>query len=77
MPVMMTAVTLERRQGLLRTAQVAILQVLPDLVERAGERTVRAGGRALAAALKLGERGVGLLRVGVKLSSCNEISRIT
>jgi hypothetical protein len=48
----------------LRAAQVAVLQVLPDLAEHAGDRCVRVGGGALAAALKLCERRVGLLRVG-------------
>ena len=61
---MMTAVSLERRQGLLRAAEVAVLQILPDLAERTRERCVRVGGGALAAILQLTERRVGLLGIG-------------
>jgi hypothetical protein len=56
---------LERRESPLRVGKIARVQVLPDLVERLGERTVAALARLSAlAALELAERRIGLLRTG-------------
>ena len=62
-PVMMSAMgLLQRRQRLLGTLQITILQALSDLVEGIGEGRVRGGGGGGRAALELTERCVRLLR---------------
>jgi len=54
---------LKRGKSLLRAGYVAVLQRLPDLIEGLGQRRVRRRRGALAAALKLAQRRVGLLRI--------------
>lgn len=54
---------LKRRQCLLRAGDIAVLQRLPDLIERLGERRVRSRGRTLAAILQVAQRRIGLLRI--------------
>jgi hypothetical protein len=56
MAVMAVHFLLERGDGLLRTAGVAGLQILADLLERLGERAVALSGR------RLRQRGIGALR---------------
>jgi len=54
---------LKRRQRLLRAGDIAVLQRLPDLIERLGERRVRGRGRTLTAILQVAQRRIGLLRI--------------
>jgi hypothetical protein len=54
---------LKGRQRLLRAGDIAVLQRLPDLIERLGKRRVRGRGRTLTAALQIDQRRIGLLRI--------------
>ena len=54
---------LKRRQCLLRAGDIAVLQRLPDLIERLGERRVRSRGRTLTAILQIAQRRIALLGI--------------
>lgn len=54
---------LKRRQRLLRAGDIAVLQRLPDLIERLGERRVRSRGRTLTAILQIAQRRIALLGI--------------